>query len=282
MDQGRGYAAGLEEILKSRHLTLKETVAHFQEMCHVLSPDKSLPHDIVVEIRKTYREIQDQLTRIRGIQQLLEGKYRQYYRRNHQRDKEIAECGFLAKNHYLRFEYTLKEIEAKRRLKEQERRPRAYGQGEWVPWFRSAENQRLFLKTLHSSKGSEAWLSNDSWPQDKRHTPFRSPQRFSLFILSGDVDSMDDLEGRIRLREYDITERYGPDEFRGALTHFKEMSPAEEENIIRRLIQCGKFSKPKGLLFPIRSPEDLRKEALGFTKRLLHGIAAGEVKTISI
>jgi hypothetical protein len=86
----------------------------------------------------------------------------------------------------------------------------------------------------------------------------------------------------MRLREYDITERYGPDEFRGALTHFKEISPAEEENIIRRLIESGKFAKPKGLLFPIHSSEDLRKEVLGMTRRLLHGSAAGEVKMIAI
>jgi len=86
----------------------------------------------------------------------------------------------------------------------------------------------------------------------------------------------------MRLREYDITERYGPDEFRGALAHLKEISPAEVENIIRRLMQSGKFSKPKGLLFPIQSSKDLRKEVLGSAKRLLQGLAAGDVRTLSI
>lgn len=282
MEQGQGYAASLEQILKSSHLTLKESVAHFQEICHMVTPERNLPHDVVVDIRKTYREIQDQLTRIKGIQQLLEGKYRQYYRRNPQRDKEIVECGFLAKNYYLRFEYTLKEIEAKRRLRKEERRPPGYRQGEFIPWFRSRENQGFLLKTLHGLNGLDYKFSDDSRPQERRQTTHNCPQSFSLFILSGEVDLMDDLEGRMRLREYDITERYGPDEFRGALTHFKEISPAEEENIIRRLIESGKFAKPKGLLFPIHSSEDLRKEVLGMTRRLLHGSAAGEVKMIAI
>ncbi|MGQ9645284.1 MAG: hypothetical protein ACUVWO_01945 [Thermodesulfobacteriota bacterium] len=282
MEQGQIYAAGLEQILRMGHLSLKESVAHFEEICHMVTPERSLPHDVIVDIRKAYREIQDQLKKIRGIQQLLEGKYRHYYRRNPRRDKEITECGFLAKNTYIRFEYILRAMEEKKRLKQQERRPREYGLTEFIPWFRSVENQRLLLRNLSGLSVSGGKDPDALQPQERRQAPHHSPQRFSLFILSGEVDSMDDLEGRIRLRECDIAERYGPDEFRGALTHFKEMSPSEEENIIRRQIQSGKFSKPKGLLFPIQSSKDLGKEVFGFTKRLLHSMVAGEVKTVSI
>lgn len=117
----------MEQILKSSQLALKDSVTHFQEMCRLITPEKNPPHDIVVDIRKSYREIQDQLTKINGIQQLLEGRYRQYYRRNPQRDREIMEFGVLAKNYYLSFENTLKEAEAKRKLREQEKPLREYG-----------------------------------------------------------------------------------------------------------------------------------------------------------
>jgi hypothetical protein len=282
MDQGQGYAAGLEQILKSCHIALKESVAHFQEICHVVTPERNLPHDVAVDIRKTYREIQDQLTKFKGVQQLLEGKYRQYYRRNPQRDREIMEFGFLANNYYLRFENTLKEVEAKRKLREQEKQLREYGQMGAIPWFRSEENQGILLRNLQSLKDLDYKISSGLWPGERRQVIQNSPRSLSLFVLSGEVDVIEHLEGRMRFREYDITERYGPDEFRGALAHLKEISPAEVENIIRRLMQSGKFSKPKGLLFPIQSPKDLRKEVLGSAKRLLQGLAAGDVKTLSI
>ncbi len=282
MDQGQRYAAGLEQILKSCHITLKESIAHFQEICHMVTPERNLPHDVVVDIRKTYGDIQDQLTKFRGVQQLLEGKYRQYCRRNPQRDREIMEFEFIAKNYSLRFEYTLKEIEAKRKLRKQEKQLREYGQMEAIPWFRSEENQGILLRNLQSLNDLDYKISNGLWPEERRQVIQNGPRSLSLFVLSGEVDVIDHLEGRMRFREYDITERYGPDEFRGALAHLKEISPAEVEGIIRRLMQSGKFSKPKGLLFPIQSSKDLRKGVLGSTKRLLQGLAAGDVKTLSI
>ena len=280
MDQGQGYASGLEQILKSCHITLKESIAHFQEICHLVTPERNLPHDVVVDIRKTYREIQDQLTKFKGVQQLLEGKYRQYCRRNPQRDREVMEFGFIAKNYYLRFESTLQEIEAKSKVREQEKQMREYGQMA-IPWFRSEENQGILLKNLQSLNDLDYKISSGLWPEERRQVIQNSPRSLSLFVLSGEVEVIDHLEGRMRFRKYDITERYGPDEFRGALAHLNEISPAGVENIIRRLMQSGKLSKPKGLLFPIQSSKDLRKGVLGSTKRLLQGLAAGDVKTLS-
>ena len=282
MDPGQGYAAGLEQILKSSQLALRDAVAHFQEMCHMVTPDRNLPHEAVVEIRKGYKEIQDQLTKIKGIQQLLEGKYRKYYRRNPQRDREIMEFGTLAKSSYLKFEYTLKEAEAKRKLREQAKRLPEYPQMGFTPWFRSEENQGTLLRNLRSLSDLNYKISDGLSAEERRQVIRNSPRSLSLFVLSGEVEVIDDLEGRIRLRKYDITERYGPDEFRGVLAHLKEISIADVENVMRRLMQSREFSKPKGLLFPIQSLKDLRKEVLGSTKRLLQGVSAGDVKTLSL
>jgi len=275
-EQGQGYVAGLERILKSSHLSLRDAVAHFQEMCQMVTPERNLPHDVIVDIRKTYREIQNQLTKIKGIQQLLEGKYRQHYRRNPLRDKEIMEFGFLAKNSYFKFEYTLKEVEAKRKLREQEK-PLAP-----IPWFHSEENQLILLRTVRGLNDLDYRIPTGLKDEDRRQVSQSKPRSLSLFALSGEVDLMDDLESRIRLREYDITERYGPDEFRGALAHLKEISFAEVEKVIRRFKQSVGFSKPKCLLFSIQSSKDLRKEVLSSTRKLFQGLAVGEVKTLSI
>lgn len=283
MDPGQGYAAGLEQILKGSQLALKDSIAHFQEMCHMVTADRNVPHDVIVEIRKGYKEIQDQLTKIKGIQQLLEGKYRQYYRRSPQRDREIIEFGALAKNSYLKFEYTLKEAEAKRKLREQAKRLQEYGQMGLTPWFRSEENQGTLLRNLRRLSDLDYKISADALSVEERRQVIRnSPRSLSLFVLSGEVDVIDDLEGRIRLREYDLTERYGPDEFRGVLAHLKEVSIAEVEKVIRRLMQSREPSKPKALLFSIQSSKDLRKDVLASTRKLLQGVSAGDVKTLSV
>jgi hypothetical protein len=125
-------------------------------------------------------------------------------------------------------------------------------------------------------------ISNGLWTEERRQVIQNSPRSLSLFVLSGEVEVIDDLEARIRLREYDIKERYGPDEFRGVLTHLKEISIADVEKVIRRLMQSGQFSRPKGLLFSIQTSKDLRKEVLGSTKRLLQTLSAGDVKTLTI
>ena len=248
----------------------------------MVTPDRNLPHDVVVEIRKGYKEIQDQLTKIKGIQQLLEGKYRKYYRRSPQRDREIMEFGTLAKNSYLKFEYTLKEAEAKRKLREQARRLPEYAQMGFNPWFRSEENQGALLRNLRSLSDLNYKVSDGLSPEERRQVIRNSPRSLSLFVLSGEVEVIDGLEGRVRLREYDIAERYGPDEFRGALAHLKEISVADVEMVMKRLMQSRELSKPKGLLFSIQSPRDLRKDVLASTKGLLQGVSAGDVKTLSI
>jgi hypothetical protein len=86
----------------------------------------------------------------------------------------------------------------------------------------------------------------------------------------------------MRLREYDITERYKEDEFRGALTHLREISPLEVQKVIRRFVDSSDFLKMKCLLLPIQSQKDLRKEIIRSTENILKMMEAGEVRVLSI
>jgi hypothetical protein len=81
-----------------------------------VSPGKKVPLDIINQIREAYKAIRDRLNEVRAIQQLLQTKYRQYYHRDPVRDKEITEFEFISKNSYSRVEFTLKEIEAKKKM----------------------------------------------------------------------------------------------------------------------------------------------------------------------
>jgi len=81
-----------------------------------VTPERKVPTDIINQIRITYKEIRNRLTEIRAIQQLLQTKYRQFYRRDPLRDKEITEFEFISKNFFSKFEYTLKQIEAKTKM----------------------------------------------------------------------------------------------------------------------------------------------------------------------
>jgi hypothetical protein len=86
----------------------------------------------------------------------------------------------------------------------------------------------------------------------------------------------------MQLREYDIKERYTEDEFRGALTHLREISLSEVERLIRRFTDSSEFLKLKCLLFTIQSQKDLEKEIIGSTENVLHVMGTGEVRTLSI
>ncbi len=93
---------------------------------------------------------------------------------------------------------------------------------------------------------------------------------------------MDDLQSRMRLREFDIQERCTKEELRGALTHLREISLAEAESVIKRFMGSSGVPRIKGLLFPIQSQEDLGKEILGSVDNFLKGMTNGEVKTVPI
>ncbi len=145
-DRDQRYVKSLERTVQNNYHYLKESVKDLQEMCRAVAPEKHVPTAIAVDIREMYKEIRNRLTEIKAIEQLLQGKYRQLYRRDSVRDKEIMEFGFVAKNCYSKFEYTMVQIEAIKRLKEHA--CKADRPSEPLQWFRSKENQVAFIKNL--------------------------------------------------------------------------------------------------------------------------------------
>jgi hypothetical protein len=74
------YVANLEQVMRSTHLDLRGTMIQFQECSQRLSKERTIPPGIIIDIRKIYMGIHDQLTKIKGINQLLENRYKPYYR----------------------------------------------------------------------------------------------------------------------------------------------------------------------------------------------------------
>ncbi|HUL23080.1 MAG TPA: hypothetical protein VLZ10_16615 [Thermodesulfobacteriota bacterium] len=284
MERGsfQGVATGLERIMENARLDLRETMDEFQGLCLMITPERNVPTDIITETRQTYKKIQDQLAKICGARQLLEGKYRQHYRRDYQRDREIMEITFLAKNLYLTFEYALQEIEAKRNRKDRGELSVEYPQRVLFPWFQSKENQIILLRNLRSLNQLDYKTKFELGFERRREVTQDGMRSVSLFVLSGEVILIDNLQSRMRLREYDITERCAEEEFRGALTHLREVPFSEVEKIIRRFINESEFLKMKCLLLRIRSQKDLEKEIIRSTENTLTVMTVGEVRVLSV
>jgi hypothetical protein len=278
----QGIAAGLERIMENTRFDLREAMDQFQGLCLMITAERNVPIDIITETRQTYKKIQDQLTRIGVARQLLEGKYRQYYRRDYQREREIMEIAFLAKSLYSKFEYTLQEIEAKSKLKGREEYFEAHRQQIPFPWFHSKGNQIMLEKNLRSLFALDYKPRSDLKDGQRREIIRNETRSISLFALLGEVTLIDTLQSRMRLREYDIIERYTEDEFRGALTHLKEISPSEVQKVIRRFADSSEFLKMKCLLFRVRSQKDLGKEIIASIENVLRVMGAGEVRILSI
>src|SRR4030042_6618990 len=145
-DRVQRYVKGLERTIQNNHHYLKESIEDFQEMCRMVGPEKHIPAGIAIDIRELHKEILSRLKEIKASEQLLQGKYRQYYHRDSLMDKEILEFGFVVKNCYSKFEYTMVQIETMKRLKEHA--PKVDHPREFLRWFRSKENQVAFTKDL--------------------------------------------------------------------------------------------------------------------------------------
>jgi hypothetical protein len=278
MEQGgfQGIAAGLERIMENAHSDLREAMDQFQELCLTITAERNVPIDIITETRQTYKKIQDQLTKISGARQLLESKYRQYYRRDYQREKEIMQIAFLAKSLYLTFE----ETEAKRKLKGMEEYSEADGQQMPFPWFQSKENQILLLRNLHNLDELDYKTKFELGFERRREVIQNAMRSIFLFALSGEATLIDILQSRMRFREYDITERYKEDEFRGALTHLRDVSPSQVQKVLSRIVGPSEFLKLKCLLLRIQSQDDLKKEAVRSAENILQRMGEGEVRVL--
>jgi hypothetical protein len=276
------YVASMEQVLRNTHLDLREAMTQFQGYSRRFTTERTIPPGIVTDIRKTYKGIHEQLTKMKGIHQLLESRYRQYYRRDSLRDKEIAEFGFLARRLYTRFESILQATEAKRGLENREEDSGVADVPIPSQWFRSRENEVVLLRNLQGLYELDYKTELGMTMVQRRRVTGTGRRSLSLFALSGEGGAMDGLQSRMRLREYDIKERCAKEELRGALTHLRGISLGEAEGVIKRFMDSRGVPRIKGLLFSIQSQEDLGKEILGSADTILKGMMGGEVKTIPI
>ncbi len=251
------YVASLGQIVRSTHFDLREAMDQFQNMCSRVTSERIVPAGVITDIRQTYKEIQEQLTKIRGIHQLLESKYRRYHRRDSEREREIMEFAFLAKTLYSKFQCTLQEVEAKRGVREGREDVVPHRHRLPFPWFHSEENQIILLRNLRDLRELDYKNWSDSESAQRRRIIWDGPRSVSLFALSGEETLIDALQSRMHLREYDIKERLTREELRGALTHLREISLPEVETVLRRFTGTSEFSKLRCLLFTIQSQEDL-------------------------
>jgi hypothetical protein len=272
------YVKGLERTIENNHHYLKKSIENFQEMCRMVSPEKHMPAGISIDIREMYKEIRNRLTEIKAVEQLLQGKYRQYYRRDAVRDKEITEFGFLAKNCYSKFESTMIQIEAIKRLKEHA--PKEEHAAEPFQWFRSKENQVTLIKNLRMLTELEYEPTPDGIGAERRD--LAGGRSLTLFLFSGDSLSLDHLQPLIQLREHDIIERYSPEEVRGVLAHLREVDPVEVERKFQQFMESTGLAKFKCLFLPVRSPKDLGGDLTKLIKTALQEMTEGELRTLSI
>jgi hypothetical protein len=280
-DRVQRYVESLERTIKNDYLYLKETIDDFRERCHMISPERSFPHEIVVDIRETYKEIRNRLTEINAIEQLLQGKYRQYYHRDALRDKEILEIGFVAKSSFTKCEYTLKQKEALEKIKEKERGRALKGEQKGLPflWFRLKEHQVIFLRNLRILGALDYEISSELKMEERREVA-QEPRNLTLFVFKGDAGSLDRLYSGLRLREHDIMERYASDEVHGVLTHLREIDSSTVEKLFLTFLE--EFPRLKCLILPIHASEGLKGDVLGLVKERLREMAEGEVKTVPI
>jgi len=282
-DRVQRYAESLVRTIQNNHHYLKETIEDFQGLCLLVTPERNVPPEIIVDIREMYKEIRTRLTEIKAVEQLLQGRYRQYYHRDSLRDKEIMEMGFIVKNCYSKFEYTLMQKEAQERSKtmERERVLRTDQRGVPCQWFRSKENQVSFLKNLRILKELD-YESPPKQVEEERREIVQNLRSLTLFVFSGEEKLIGDFQSQIRWREHDIIERYGRNELHGVLTHLKDVNPFDVEKVFQRFMEGKEFSKLKCLLLSIRSPKDFEGDILGLIKKALQEMKEGEVKTVSV
>lgn len=273
------YAESLQKTIEHNFNYLKEAIEDFKGLCMIVTPEKHVPQDIIVDIRELYKEIRDRLGEIKAIQQLLQGKYRQYYRRDSLRDKSIMEFGFLAKNLYSKVEYILLQKQALAHIKEEEA-SKEERKGFIHRWFHSKDHQVIFLRNLRMLHELDYAEPSDPEMEERRKTSQEKVRHLTLFCFKGKIEKIDEIYSRIGLREHDILERYAQDEIHGLIAHLKEVDPWEVEKIFQRITERGGISGLKCLLIPIHSPKQLENHLMDRVKKALEEMKEGEIKTL--
>ncbi len=278
-DPMQRYAESLEKTIQHNFSHLKEKVEDFKGLCMVVTPEKHTPQDIIVDIRELYKEIRDRLAEIKSIQQLLQGKYRQYYRRDSLRDKSIMEFGFLTKNLYSKFEYILLQKQALAHKKEEDI-SKEKQKGFPYHWFHTKDNQVTFVRNLRILHELDYETPSDQGIEERRRGSPEKVRHLTLFSLRGNPGLIEEVLSRFRLREHDIIERYAQDELHGLLAHLREINPVEVEKVFQRILGSEEFSNLKCLLIPIHSLKELEGNRFDVIKRTLDEMEEGRVKTL--
>jgi hypothetical protein len=280
-DPQKRYAQSLEKTIQSNHRYLKETIKDFHEMCQMVSPERRVPQDIILDIRRIYKEIRDRLTEIKAIENLLQGKYRQYYHRDAIRDKEILEIGFIAKNSYSKFEFVMMQREVQKKAKEREGAVKEEEQkGLPYQWFHSKGNQVTFIRNLRILNELDYERPSDLEAAERREAAQDKPRSLTLFIFSGEGEILNSLQSQIRLREHDVLERYSKNELHGLLAHLRDIDPSEIERTFKSFMVRQEFSSLKCLLLTVYSSKDIEGEVWMTINKTLQEMREGEVKTL--
>ena len=279
-DRVQRYVDSLERTIQNNYQYLKETIEDFQKLCRLVAPGKIVPQEIIIDIRKINKEIEDRLAEIKEIQQLLQGKYRPYYRRNILRDKEIMEFGFIANYYYSKFEYTLMQIGAMKRLREKEPPLKVDHERKSFQWFSSKENQVTFIRNLKILTELDYEPTPEVIGEERRE--MTGERTLTLFLFNGDSLSLDELQSQIRMREHDIIDRSDRNELRGVMTHLRKADSSVVEKMFQHYIESGGATKLKCLLLPIYSKKDLEGDIPYLIKATLQEMKEGEVKTLTI
>lgn len=274
------YAESLQRTIEHNFNYLKEAVENFKGLCQIVTPEKRVPQDVIIDIRELYKEIRDRLAEIKAIQQVLQGKYRQYYRRDSIRDKSILEFGFLVKNLYSKVEYILLQKQA---LAHQSKGYSSKEEKDFPSlWFHSKENQVTFIRNLRMLQELDYELPKPLGTSEKREILQGNRRHLTLFCLKGEPRVIETIHARLRLREHDLLERSSQDELHGLLTHLREVDPGEIEKIFKRLVQHEEFSELRCLLIPVVHSALLEGSLMERISRALQGMEKGEVRTLKI
>jgi hypothetical protein len=190
------------------------------------------------------------------------------------------EFGFIARYCYSKFEYTLMQIGAMKRLREKEPALKVDHQRKSFQWFSSKENQVTFIKNLKILPELDYEPTPEMIGEERRETT--GERNLTLFLFNGDSLSLDELQSQIRLREHDIIDRSGRNELRGAMTHLRKADSSDVERMFQHFIESRKSTKLKCLLLPIYSKKDLEGDLSYLIKATLQEMKEGEVKTLTI
>lgn len=278
-DPKQRYAESFVKTLQHNSDQLKERVEDFKALCMMVTPERQLPQEVITDIRNLYKEIQERLSEIRAIQQVLQGKYRQYYRRDSLQEKSIVEIGFLTKTLYSKFEYLLLQKQVLARKKDEEKDPNGRKTFPSL-WFRSKDRQVAFIRNLRILGELNDEDPSDQGLEERRTVLPEKVRHLTLFTFKGDPELLRRIYSSLKLREEDILELYAPDELRGLLVHLRGVDPLELEGIFKRMLESLGAVGLKGLLIPVHSPRDLETNRLKGIQKILEEIEEGRVLTL--